>query len=249
MSAIALPGLQRRAPLRRPGLPRARQRARARHLPGRDVDQRPPWTFSVWDHLGGDVLRAQLERRGFVVGSASTAVVWLDLPGPVPAPRPAPAAPGAPGRHRPGRPRLGRGPRPGVRSALPPRWPRRGPDAVVRLPRGRARRRAGRRGEPATADGVAVLYHSACCPGRGGRASGRLLVERHAPRRGRAASGPAWPRWRARPRCPWRGRSGAVATGPGCPRMVPGSVAAAPCRTGRPCRPRASARSGSGSAR
>ena len=51
-----------------------------------------PWTFSVWDHLGGEVLRAQLERRGFVVVSASTRRVWLDLPATVPVPRPAPGA-------------------------------------------------------------------------------------------------------------------------------------------------------------
>ena len=44
-----------------------------------------PWTVKVWDHLGGDVLRSQLEGRGFLVQS-SRPVVWLDLSGPVLAP-------------------------------------------------------------------------------------------------------------------------------------------------------------------
>ena len=82
-----------------------------------------PWTFSVWDHLGGEILRAQLERRGFVAGSASTAV-WLDLPATVPVPRPAPAGSFA-GSSPPGT--AATGPPSTARCSVhpPPRWPRR----------------------------------------------------------------------------------------------------------------------------
>ena len=136
-----------------------------------------PWTFRVWDHLGGEVLRSQLERRGFPVQSASTAV-WLDLPGPVLAPmRPR----GTQLRGSARRGTCATGPRCTARCSRchpPPRCvdvPPRTPSSFSLL--------AVLGGRPcgvlsmASADGVAVLYHSACCPAPGGRASGRLLVE------------------------------------------------------------------------
>src|SRR4051795_4806970 len=134
-----------------------------------------PWTFSVWDHLGGEILRSQLERRSFVAGSASTAV-WLDLPatGPVPSP----------------------GPRVNLRRVVTARDGRDwaavhgevfgGPSTAlaeaVRHPSS-ASLVAVLDGAPvgvvstARADGVAVLFHCGVVPGARGQGIGRLLVE------------------------------------------------------------------------
>jgi len=134
-----------------------------------------PWTFSVWDHLGGPVLRAQLERRGFVAVSESTAV-WLDLPATVPVPSPGP------------RTRLRR-----VVTAGDGRdWaavhgevfgaPSAALAEIVRHPSS-ASLVAALDGAPvgvvsmARADGVAVIFHCGVLPGVRGRGIGRLLVE------------------------------------------------------------------------
>jgi GNAT superfamily N-acetyltransferase len=134
-----------------------------------------PWTFNVWDHLGGDILRAQLERRGFVAGSASTAV-WLDLRATVPVPSPGPSV------------QLRR-----VVTARDVRdWAEVHGDVfgtpcaalaeVVRHPSSAALV-AVLDGAPvgvvstARADGVAVLFHCGVLPGARGQGIGRLLVE------------------------------------------------------------------------
>jgi ribosomal protein S18 acetylase RimI-like enzyme len=134
-----------------------------------------PWTFSVWDHLGGEVLQAELDRRGFVAVSTSTAV-WLDLPATVPAPCPGPGT------------QLRR-----VVTAEDGRdWaavhgevfgaPCARLVEVVRHPSS-ASLVAVRDGAPvgvvsmARADGVAVIFHCGVLPGARGQGIGRLLVE------------------------------------------------------------------------
>ena len=137
-----------------------------------------PWTVRVWDHLGGDVLRSQLEGRGFLVQS-SRPVVWLDLSGPVLAPV-GPA--GAQVRE--------------VGSARDLRdWAAVHGRALEVPPAARAVLAAAPRtpssfsllavvgGRPcgvlslASADGVAVLYHLGVLPGARRQGVGRLLVE------------------------------------------------------------------------
>jgi ribosomal protein S18 acetylase RimI-like enzyme len=44
-----------------------------------------PWRFNVWEHTGGGALAEQLMRRGLVMAGGAAAM-WLDLPGPCPAP-------------------------------------------------------------------------------------------------------------------------------------------------------------------
>jgi GNAT superfamily N-acetyltransferase len=134
-----------------------------------------PWTFSVWDHLGGEALRPQLERRGFAVLSTRTAV-WLDLSTTVPA----------------------RSPRHGVQvrqvvSAQDSRdWaavhgrvfdaPSAAVADAVRLPPS-VSFLAVLDGKPvgvvstARADGIAVLYHCGVLPGSRRQGVGRMLVE------------------------------------------------------------------------
>lgn len=134
-----------------------------------------PWTFRVWDHLGGEVLRAQLERRGFAVVSASTAV-WLDLPATVPVPTPGPGT------------QLRRV----VTAEDGSDWaavhgevfgaPSAALAEAVRHPSS-ASLLAVRDGVPvgvvsmARADGVAVVFHCGVLPGARGQGIGRLLVE------------------------------------------------------------------------
>ena len=186
----ALPGRQRRAALRRPGLPRSRQRARARHLPGGDVDQRRCRGRSA---SGTTSAARSCAPSSSGAASSSLSSAHGGVAGPVGArSRRRHPGPGMQVRQvglGAGRARLGGRPRPGVR--VPPsarRWPRRSgtrrPSRSLAVLDGDAGRR-GQHGARRRRRRALPLRRAA----RGPRAGHRAAAGRDRPAREARASG------------------------------------------------------------